>query len=290
MTTEHARQVAAFRSRLMLARSPHTVDAYTRDVRDFFTFLEARELSFGLSSVRTYLVSLQERRLSRRTVARRLAGLRAFCRHLEEEGQMSANPLRLVRSPKARRLLPHPFSRSEIEGMLGAATPGAEGLREQAVLELFYGSGLRIGELASLDLGSVDMASRSADVIGKGGQARRVLFGGGAATALQRYLEDARPLWAGAQEQALFVNKQGSRLSVRGLRRIVAALAVRAGAASTSPHALRHAFATHLLEGGADLRAVQELLGHRSLSSTQIYTHIALAQIKDQYQKSHPRA
>lgn len=290
MTTEQARQVDAFHRQLMLSRSPLTADAYTRDVVDFFTFLEQHRLSFGLSAVRNYLLSLQQRRLSRRTVARRLAGLRAFCRHLEQEGQLAANPLRLVRSPKARRLLPHPFTREEIAGMLAVGSPGALGLREQAVLELFYASGLRISELASLNLDSIDLTARYADVIGKGGQARRVLFGTQAVAALQRYLTDARPVWAGADEAALFVNRRGARLSVRGVRRIVASLALRAGAAGTSPHALRHAFATHLLEGGADLRAVQELLGHRSLSSTQIYTHVALTQIKAQYNKSHPRA
>ncbi|MHB1505504.1 MAG: tyrosine-type recombinase/integrase [Sulfobacillus sp.] len=290
MTSDHRNQIEAFSQRLQLSQSPRTVDAYTRDATAFFEFLDDRRLSFGLAAVRSYLVDLQERRLSRRTVARRLAGLRAFCRFQEEAGVLTANPLRLVRSPKSRRLLPHPFSREEIDRMLTATGSGPQGLRERAVLELFYGSGLRISELASLDLGAVNLAQRSADVVGKGGQARRALFGQPAADAIGRYLQDARPLWAGTEQPALFVNRTGGRLSVRGLRRIVATLAVRAQATSTSPHALRHSFATHLLEGGADLRAVQELLGHRSLSSTQIYTHIALTQMQEQYKKSHPRA
>ncbi len=290
MTSEHQAQIDAFAQHLMLSQSPRTVDAYRRDAVAFFQFLDDRHLSFGLSSVRSYLLDLQERRLSRRTVARRLAGLRAFCRYQEEAGDLAANPLRLVRTPKARRLLPHPFSREEIERMLAAGGPGADGLRARAVLELFYGSGLRISELASLDLDAIDLSQRSADVIGKGGRARRALFGQPAADAVGRYLKDARPLWAGAGEPALFVNRRGDRLSVRGLRRIVAALARRAGATSTSPHGLRHSFATHLLEGGADLRAVQELLGHRSLSSTQIYTHVAMTQMQEEYKRSHPRA
>lgn len=291
MRSELRAHVGPFLEELGLRGSPHTRDAYRHDVETFLAFQEGCGLPFGLGLVRRYLGELHARRLSRRTVARRLAGLRAFCRYLEREGAVERNPLRLVRTPKARRFLPRLFSLGDIERMIETCDPGTfQGMRDRAVLELLYASGLRISELQGLSLRDLDLGEGHVDVSGKGGKARRVPVGRQAREAIGRYLAVARPRVAPSSEDALFLNRFGARLSVRGVRRVVASAARAAGASLTHPHALRHAFATHLLEGGADLRSVQELLGHASLSSTQIYTHVATTQLFSQYRKAHPRA
>lgn len=280
-----------FLDELRLTRSPRTLDAYHRDVLAFLTFQESEGLPLGLALVRRYLGSLHARRLSRRTVARRLAGIRSFCKFLERDHLIGKSPLRLVRTPKAKRLLPKLFSLQEILLMIATTDPRTfKGMRDRAILELLYASGLRISELAGLNLPELDLVGGSVEVLGKGGRVRLVPVGRTAREVLERYLDVGRPQVAPLGETAVFLNRSGNRLSVRGVRRTVAGAARSAGVDLTAPHALRHAFATHLLEGGADLRSVQELLGHRSLSSTQIYTHVAAQLMFDTYKKAHPRA
>lgn len=289
--SELRQHVEPFLDEERLTSSPRTVIAYRQDVEDFLAFAEKLGLPLSPALVRRYLGEMHRAGLKRKTVARRLAGLRAFARHLEREGAISHNPFRIVRGPKARRYLPRFFSGEDIEQML-AMTQGTrpKDQRDTAIIELLYASGLRVSELQGLSLEDYDAVRGDVEVMGKGGRARRVPVGSKAREALARYLAEGRLQLAPGSERAIFVNRDGGRLSVRGVRRVVAGAAGRAGIPLRNPHALRHAFATHLLEGGADLRSVQELLGHASLSSTQIYTHVARTHMFDQYRKAHPRA
>lgn len=291
MKSELRQHVEPFLDEKRLNSSPNTVIAYRQDVEDFLGFTERLGLPLSPALVRRYLGEMHRSGLKRKTVARRLAGLRAFAKHLEREGAIAHNPFRIVRGPKARRYLPRFFSGEDIERMLAmTGTTRAKDQRDAAIIELLYASGLRVSELAGLSLDDYDPARSEVEVMGKGGRERRVPVGSKAREALGRYLADGRLKLASGTEEALFVNRDGGRLSVRGVRRVVAEAAGRAGIPIKNPHALRHSFATHLLEGGADLRSVQELLGHASLSSTQIYTHVARTQMFEQYRKAHPRA
>ena len=289
MTSDLRGPLEGFLDELRLRSSPHTLTAYRHDILDFIEFQETLGLPLTVGLVRRYLAHLHERSLARRTVSRRIQGLRAFGRYLERE-LGGKSPLRLVRPPKARRSLPRLFSTGEITAMVEAGDHSAKGLRDRAVLELLYASGLRVSEIHGLTLHDLDLRAGWVLVLGKGGKERRVPVGSKALEALAAYLERGRPTLTGGRETALFVNRFGTPLSVRGIRRLVEAAATAVGAGQRNPHALRHSFATHLLEGGADLRSVQELLGHASLSSTQIYTHVSQRRLRAEYQKAHPRA
>jgi integrase/recombinase XerC len=223
------------------------------------------------------------------SAARKLAAVRTFFRFLCREGILDKNPARALLSPRTERRIPVHLEESEIAALLAVPGEGLAPARARAILELFYATGIRCGELVGLDVEDVDRAARMVRVLGKGRKERVVPFGKPAAQALDAYMVDR------AQTQprsgALFVNKRGGRLTDRYVRYIVAArMAELAGIRKISPHALRHSFATHLLERGADLRAIQELLGHASLSTTQRYTHVNARYILDVYKKSHPRA
>ena len=280
--------------------SPHTLRAYEREVSEFVEFA-GREMGCaeprGVSAnvVRAYLAHLHGRKLARVSTQRALAALRTYFRFLGREGEMEANPAKIVPTPRAPKKLPEVITAPEIADLLDALPQDAGGRRDRAALELLYGSGLRASELVGLDLDDADLSRRLARVRGKGGKERIVPFGREAESALRAYLPD-RAAWRsrGAEPPAgepLLVNQRGGRLSDRSLRRILdAAVARIAMVAHIHPHTLRHAFATHLLEAGMDLRAIQELLGHASLSTTQRYTHLDLAHLMATYNKSHPKA
>ena len=293
--------------------SPHTVRAYEGDLTQFLSFLERyfdrpaeriapREVD--QYAVRGFMGLLYDRGHARASSARRLAAVRSFGRYLRREQHIDTDPAVLVATPKQERHVPAHLGMREVEQLLAgpdATTP--LGRRDRAILELFYASGLRLGELGGLDLEDVNLSSRLVRVLGKGGKERIVPFNRSAAAALRTYFGDREAIVAGASQQqpvrsrrrppaeALFVNYRGGRLSTRSIdrlvRRYVAATSQRTG---ISPHALRHSFATHLLERGADLRAIQELLGHARLSTTQRYTHVTAAQLMSLYKKTHPRA
>jgi site-specific recombinase XerD len=236
---------------------------------------------------------LSERGAAKTTVARKLAAIRAFYRQLVEREQLEANPAELVASPRRDAYLPRVLKPAEAAALL-ERLPGSGplDLRDRALLELAYSAGLRAQELIDLDLESVDPDAEEVRVEGKGGRTRVVPAGEPAWRALERYLARGRPaLTSGAGERALFLSKTGRRLSTSDVRRRLR-LQVRRAAlqGGVSPHTLRHSFATHLLEGGADLRAIQELLGHASLSTTQIYTRVESGRLKKAYARSHPRA
>jgi site-specific recombinase XerD len=236
---------------------------------------------------------MAERGLAPRTVSRKLAGLRACFRVLVEHGLMEANPAELLASPKLPQRLPRALKPADVSALLDripASTPLEQ--RDRALFELAYACGLRAEELVDLDAGSIDFDAEQVRVEGKGGKTRFVPVGEHALRAVARYLERARgALDAGTGEPALFLSKTGRRLSTSDVRRRLRTWARHAASqGAVHPHALRHSFATHLLEGGADLRAIQALLGHASISTTQVYTRVESARLRAAYERSHPRA
>jgi len=280
--------------------SPHTLRAYEREVAQFAEFAgtemgcrDPRGVSPNV--VRAYLAHLHSRRLARISTQRALAAVRTYFRFLGREGVVDANPAKVVPTPRAPRKLPEMVTAPQIAEFLEALPATPAGRRDRAALELLYAAGLRAGELVGLDLDDVDLSRRLARVRGKGGKERLVPFGREAEKALRGYLPD-RAAWrsqarAPAAGEPLFVNQRGGRLSDRSLRRILDAAVRRVALVHhLHPHTLRHAFATHLLEAGMDLRAIQELLGHASLSTTQRYTHLDLAHLMETYNKAHPKA
>lgn len=270
--------------------------AYRSDVEQLAHWAAAGGIepqAAGPRELRRYVASLSERGIAPSSVARKLAALRALYRTLREHGEVAQNPAELVGSPRRARKLPRVLRPDELAGLLDripARTPLE--LRDRALLEVAYGCGLRAEELVRLDPGSVSFDSEELRVEGKGGKTRVVPAGEPALAAVARYLERGRPaLLDDPAEPALFLSKSGRRLSTSDVRRRLA-FRVRAAAlqGGASPHALRHSFATHLLDGGADLRAIQELLGHSSISTTQIYTRVESARLLSAYRRSHPRA
>lgn len=282
--------------------SPNTIAAYRDDLESFIGFLCNDYLSMARDqlalarvdhlAVRSYLAHLSRRKLSRATVARHLSALRSFFKYLVREGVVDANPARTVATPKREKHLPAVLQTSDVALLLEQPdTTVTLGLRDAAWLELLYASGLRISELTGIDVDDLELRSRLVKVRGKGSKERIVPFGTKAEAAIRAYLAVRGELIRNAEEEAVFVNYRGERITTRSVRRLfdgyVRDAALRAG---VSPHTLRHSFATHLLNAGADLRGIQELLGHASLSTTQKYTHLNDWQLMAVYKKAHPRA
>ena len=282
--------------------SPNTVTAYRDDLESFLAFLcndyftQTRDqVELGRVdhlAVRSYLAHLGRRKLSRSSMARHLSTLRSFFKYLMREGKADANPARSVATPRREKQLPAVMQTSEVALLL--EQPDLErplGVRDRAWLELLYASGLRIGELVGVGLDDVELRARLVKVHGKGSKERIVPFGSKAEEAIRAWLPKRSELVHDVDQQALFVNYRGERITVRSVRRLfeqyLRGAAMRAG---ISPHTMRHSFATHLLNAGADLRGIQELLGHASLSTTQKYTHLNDWQLIAVYKKAHPRA
>lgn len=280
--------------------SPNTLRAYEREVSQFVAFTrsemgctEPRGVSANV--IRAYLARLYTEGLANVSMQRALAALRTYFRFLGREGRVKGNPAKLVPMPRAPKKLPEVVTASQVAELLEALPQDSAGRRDRAALEMLYGSGLRVSELVGLNLDDVDLTERFARVRGKGGKERLVPFGREAERAVCAYLPD-RAAWRShsrklAAGEPLFVSQHGERLSDRSLRRILNVAADHLGMTiHIHPHTLRHAFATHLLEAGMDLRTIQELLGHASLSTTQHYTHLDLAHLKSTYDKAHPKA
>ena len=280
------------------ANSSHTVDAYGADLREFLHYLSPPETeppapgAIDLLTVREWLASLYNHQLSAVTIRRKLAAVRGLFRFLLREGLVTVNVARLVRTPKAPKKLPEVMSAEQanalIDGVPGDQLAKPHPVRDRAIFELLYGCGVRVSELAGLNLQDLDRSQRWLRVRGKGRKERQVPMPGKAAEALERYLAE-RPV--AREAPAVFLNHRGGRLSDRGIRGIVKFYATFvAGDPSIHPHSFRHAYATHLLADGADLRAIQELLGHARLSTTQKYTQVALTDLIAVYDKAHPKA
>lgn len=284
--------------------SEHTVRAYGGDLTRFLDFVAEEFLDrpreditpadIDALAVRSFIAYLSKAGVSRPSQARALSAVRGLFRYACREGTVDSNPASLVKSPKQPKTIPRHLRPGEIEALLDAAA-GDEPLRrrDRAVLELLYASGLRVSELARLDWDDLDLAGRTLRVLGKGGKERMVPFGLPAAEALQ----DWHSVWPkirkldGSDSEPVFLNYRGGRLSARSVRRILDRYVQDASlAAGVHPHTIRHTFATHLLESGADLRTIQELLGHSSLSTTQRYTHVEIDRLLQVYRQSHPRA
>jgi integrase/recombinase XerC len=322
-------QLRGFLDYLRLNRnaSEHTVAAYDGDVSQYLEFAAGfagkprRELHPGdldLVSIRGFMAELHRRGHARASVARKLSALRTFSRYLRREGWLEGDPAGLAMAPRREQKVPAHLSMDEMATLLGMPDPNTPlGRRDRAILELFYASGLRLSELVGLDLEDVNLSGRMVRVLGKGAKERLVPFNGATVTAVRAWLTDraalvnaktpspnsrvrpgsSRPARAGARArrteagEPLFVNFRGSRLTGRSVQRLVARYVAQCSTRfGISPHALRHSFATHLLQRGADLRAIQELLGHVQLSTTQRYTHVNAAQLLEVYRKAHPRA
>jgi integrase/recombinase XerC len=304
-------QLRSFLDYIRLNRnaSAHTVAAYDSDLSQFIAFaseqtgkrdtLQPKHLDLAL--IRGFLAELYRQGQARASVARKVSALRTFVRYLRREGWIDSDPAALAVAPKREHKVPAHLSVDEMSQLLEAPDVSTPlGRRDRAILELFYASGIRLSELVALDLEDVDLPGRMVRVMGKGRKERIVPFNQKAAAALRAWLKDGLALRAhpkakiqrsNSQEEPLFVNARGGRLTGRSVQRLVAryvkSCSTRFG---ISPHALRHSFATHLLQAGADLRAIQELLGHVQLSTTQRYTHVNVAQLLEVYRKSHPRA
>ena len=285
--------------------SPHTRKAYESDLRQFVTWAErggaAGPETMDHLVLRRYLAYLTTRGMARPTIARKAAALRAFFGWLRRRGVITLDPTRNLRAPKGDRRLPKVPKAAEVASLLDepAATAeaveddlvGAVALRDAAVLEVLYGAGLRVSELCGLGPSDVDMRGGLVTVLGKRSKIRRVPLGEAAIAAIRAYLDGARTILSGPDSppDALFLNRRGRRLTPRDARRITERHLLTDGRA-ISPHSLRHAYATHLLEGGADLRAVQERLGHADVSTTQLYTHLTKDRLRAVYDATHPRA
>lgn len=281
--------------------SGNTLLAYQRDLRRYETYLRAGHVVSpnGISQdlVRAFVENLSEEGLSAKSIARSLSAVRSFHRFALREDLAHADPTRGVSTPRVGSALPKALERDLIVKLIEGISGGdAISLRDRALLELLYSTGARISEVAGLDTGDCDLNERSLRVTGKGGKERYVPVGVPAALAVERYLAVGRAAllqaWIGERAQtAMFLNARGGRLTRQGLWKIVKSRAMRAGISDQlSPHVFRHSCATHMLEGGADIRAVQEMLGHASLSTTQVYTKVTTGHIHDVYLQSHPRA
>jgi len=278
----------------------HTVRAYLTDLRALAEHASRMGVDdprrLELRTLRSFLAGLQTRGRARTTLARRAASVRVFTRWLATTGRAPADPGALLASPKQHRTLPSTLRQDEVRSLLDAAAAdaigrGPQGWRDAAVLELLYATGIRVGELVGLDVDDVDRDRNVVRVLAKGGKDRSVPFGGPAARALDAWLQRGRPaMVVTSSGPALFLGARGGRLDQRAVRRLVHARLGEVDGPDLGPHGLRHTAATHLLEGGADLRSVQELLGHASLATTQLYTHVTSDRLRKAYLQAHPRA
>lgn len=279
--------------------SPRTIDAYRRDVSEYVDYLA----SLGVADVRaaaredvsSYEGHLADRGFSPASVRRRVSAVKGFHRFLVREGISKTNPADTIPVPKAPKLLPDVLSIDQMDRLLSQPFPDTPaGHRDRALLEVLYGCGLRVSEECGLDMGDLFFEEGCVRVLGKGSKERVVPIGPTAAGAVRAYLDRARPKLAGsakgAASPAVFLNARGGRLSRQSVHAVVARAGLAIGVDNLHPHTLRHSFATHLLEGGADLRVIQEILGHADISTTQIYTHVTTSHMREEYLSAHPRA
>ncbi len=275
--------------------SKHTLTNYSHDLKDFYLFLSDKPLGgLDVIALRKYLVVLKEKNLSKRSVARAMATLRTFFKFLVREGYLKKNPISALRIPKLEKKLPMVLDENEVSRLIECPANDLIGRRDRAILETLYSTGMRVSEVVGLSMEGIDFIGGVCRVLGKGSKERICPIGDRALRSIRNYLE-LREKEEPAGQKALFLNhspnRAGSRITDRSVRRIVDRyIGQTCRRENISPHTLRHSFATHLLNRGADLRSVQELLGHENLSTTQIYTHVSTQRLKEAYDKAHPRA
>jgi tyrosine recombinase XerC len=279
--------------------SVHTISNYRREITQFMGFARERDVRdwSGVTPalLRQWLAALHAQGYVKASVVRRVSELRSFYSWLVRSDRASVNPVQAISAPRLPQRLPRPLNVEEVEAMLDVPDPSTpQGVRDRAMLELLYAGGLRVSELLALDVSSLDLVQGQVRVFGKGAKERLVLIGVPAERALRAYLKNSRPVLLGSRVQrtgALFLNRYGRRLSISMFTRSLSAYARVAGIERPiTPHMLRHSFATHLLDGGADLRSVQELLGHESLGTTQVYTQVSQGHLRETVAAAHPRA
>jgi integrase/recombinase XerC len=270
--------------------SVHTVRAYRKDLEEFSSYATAKPENTDLIDIRGFIAAQINKGLNKITVSRRLSSVRSFFKYLHREGYITANPAKLVSNPKIPKMLPRYLSVDDVFSLIERPEGiGFTTVRDRAILELLYSSGLRVSELSGLNVDDLNIRESLVKIRGKGKKERIVPVGSKAVNAVKSYLVER--MLRRSRDKALFLNRLGTRLTDRGVRRIVVKYA-RASAMTgrVGPHVLRHSFASHLLQGGADLRVIQELLGHASLSTTQKYTHLDITHLMDIYDKAHPLA
>lgn len=312
MPTSFDRALEQFATHLDSGRgySAHTVKAYASDVADLGVFLKARETeaakskdlealdleALDLEALRDWLWQATQQGLTKATIARKSAAIRSFTAWLHKGGLIADDPGLRLRSPKAGRTLPKVVSRESLSQIFDSLEAKAlddnpTGIRDLLVFEILYATGIRVSELVGLDLDAIDYSRNIMRVLGKGNKQRMVPFGLPARDALDHWIRIGRPAFANEKSAgALLINSRGQRVGVRQIYSLVAKLLEQTPTGAAGPHSLRHSAATHLLDGGADLRAVQEFLGHASLGTTQIYTHVSIERLREGYQNAHPRA
>jgi len=272
--------------------SPHTVTNYVIDLKAFGVFLGEKDIG-GIDHIalRKFLAEMRARNYSKRTIARKLASLRSFFRFLYREGLIKTNPITAISTPKLDKKLPVVLDVSRIAKLIQSPPDNTlAGLRDRAIMETLYSTGMRVSELVGLDQDDIDFISEVVKVLGKGSKERLIPIGRPAVDAIRRYIDGLSGSCV-KDKDAVFLNNSGRRLTDRSVRRVIDKyIRLSSIAEHISPHSMRHSFATHLLDRGADLRSVQELLGHMNLSTTQIYTHVTMERLKSVYDKAHPRA
>ncbi len=275
----------------------YTVKNYEEDLNEFYQFLNSEHIrhikEVEYSTIRIYLKKLYEKNYSKKTIARHISTLRSFFKYLLKEEVIDTNPMLLISNPKQDKKLPNYLNYEEIETILNIPDQKTSlGKRDALILELLYSSGLRVSELVSIKLEQIQFSNRTIKILGKGNKERYVLYGNKCEQLLEQYLHTARlELLGKKQNHYLLLNKDGNPLSTGGVRYIIGKILKESGLKlHVSPHTLRHTFATHLLNNGADLKSVQELLGHENLSTTQIYTHVSNERLRNVYLHTHPRA
>ncbi|CAB4543490.1 MAG: tyrosine-type recombinase/integrase [Actinobacteria bacterium] len=302
MPTSFASALDRYRTHLEAGRgySKHTVKGYLTDLVDLADFLEVFGVKaprdIDLESLRSWLFSLSERGIAKSSMARKTASARSFTAWLLEQGELASDPGLRLRTPKANKSLPKVATRKAMDQVFAALeAKAAEGdpihIRNLAIVELLYATGARVSEIVGLNIGDVDTARRLIQVTGKGNKQRMIPYGTPCEAAIENWLKTARPALV-TQDTSfeLLLNSKGKRIGPRAIYELVAGALAETSVGAAGPHALRHTAATHLLDGGADLRAVQELLGHASLGTTQIYTHVSIERLKEGYTSAHPRA
>lgn len=276
--------------------SQHTIKSYTSDLSDFIATMGSGFCDFNHRNISAYLLQIQDKRYTKTTISRKIAAIKTFYRFLYRERLVNTNPAVNVRAPRKIKNLPEFLTDAEIQLLMAQVeTKTPSGTRDRTIMEVLYATGMRNSELCGLNLGDINLEENEIRVFGKGSKERIVLISNRARDFLRNYIEQVRSQLSenagGGENEPVFINMSGCRINQRSIFRLIEGCAHKAGLArKISPHTLRHSFATRLLERGADLRVVQELLGHASISNTQIYTHVSTDRLKQSYLKAHPRA